>query len=162
VLIVAASRGAQGATAGGARRQSTRIGCQRPRSARSICRRRISVLLAILTTASIGATTASVTAADPYWGPGYASCGRHTYHTSGGGSVALYIAARNTPCRTALRIEHELYTAPGNRLKIVNGGSGATGYILLKRYPGWKCTSGAGAGSCQRGSKFAGYSYRRV
>jgi hypothetical protein len=138
------------------------ISAERPRSVGFACRRGIWVLLAILTTASIGAPSASVSAADPYWGPGHASCGRHTYNTNGGGSVALYIAARNTPCRTALQIERELYTAPGNRLKIVNGGSGAAGYILLKRYPGWKCTSGAGAGSCQRGSKFAGYSYRRV
>jgi hypothetical protein len=117
-------------------------------------------LIMLLLVAASAAATATVAHADPYWGPGYESCGRHAFRSPEGSIVNLYIASKDTTCRKATQIEHELYTAPRSRLEIVNGGSGYRGYILLKRYPGWKCTSGAGAGSCQHRSEFAGYSYR--
>ena len=30
-------------------------------------------------------------------------------------------------------------------------------YATLKRFPGWKCYSGAGGGSCRKGKKVSGY-----
>lgn len=87
-------------------------------------------------------------ASDPYWGAAYDSCGRQTYATRDLGMVKIYIARKGTTCKVALKIEREYWTAPASRLRVVNGGTGYRGYILLKRYPGWKCTSGAGAGSC--------------
>lgn len=108
------------------------------------------------------AATAGPASSDPYWGPGHTACGRVTLEGREGDTVKLYVAARGITCKTAIRIEREYWGAPRSQLKIINGGSGAAGYILLKRFAGWRCTSGAGAGSCTRGKKFAGYSYRRT
>jgi len=115
-----------------------------------------TILLALL---AFGAPTS--TAADPYWGPAYRACGRQTFHSHEQGTVRVYVAEQHTTCKTARKIQREYWTAPNSRLTIIAGGTGAAGYVLLKRYPGWKCTSGAGAGSCQKSRRFAGYSFSR-
>jgi hypothetical protein len=120
---------------------------------------RATLLATLASVVALGATVPA-TADDPYWGPGYTSCGRMTMHSREAGTVKLYIATRHATCNTAVKIQREYWTAPKSRLKIVNGGSGASGYVLLKRYPGWKCTSGAGG--CSRGKRTAAYSHQRT
>ena len=56
-----------------------------------------------------------------------------------------------------MQIQKELWLGPQDMQESVNGGSGALGYILLKRFPGWKCTSGSGGGSCKKGRKVSAY-----
>lgn len=72
-------------------------------------------------------------------------------------SYRILVSARGMPCKTAVKILREYWLGPASRHRIVNGGHGAGGYILLKRYPGWKCYSGQGAGHCVKGSKDATY-----
>lgn len=104
--------------------------------------------LALLTFACVAS---QAEAANPY-GPAFKSCGSFEtkYH------VRVY--ATHMPCRKALRIQKEYWRGPESRKTIVNGGTGCCGYILLKRFPGWKCTSGAGGGACTKGPKVAAYS----
>ncbi len=63
----------------------------------------------------------------------------------------VYVYAIGMRCSTARTIEHEYWFAPDRRKIYVNGGSGAAGYTLLKRYPGWRCDFGAGDGGCTKG-----------
>src|SRR4051794_2109312 len=77
--------------------------------------------LALVATAATLAVPAS-SSADSYWGPGYRGCGRHTLHSREGGPVKLYVAARHTSCRKALKIQREFWGAPERRLVTVNGG----------------------------------------
>jgi hypothetical protein len=86
------------------------------------------------------------------FGPTYKYC--KTFRAQGH-RIAVY--AHRLTCRTARRIQKEYWLGPDSRKVIVNGGSGASGYIKLKRYRGWRCYSGSGGGSCRRGTKVAAY-----
>lgn len=67
-------------------------------------------------------------------------------------SIRIRVSANErTSCRTALAVERERWLGPPSRKRIVNGGTGAAGHTELKRYPGWKCTSGSGGGNCRKG-----------
>lgn len=90
-------------------------------------------------------------AANEYWGPGYRSCGSFK------AGFTINVSAKRVSCRIAMRIQQEYWRGPDRRKVIVDGGTGASGYVLLKRYPGWRCTSGAGAGACAKGAKRAAY-----
>lgn len=96
---------------------------------------------------------AGVAAATPgYDWPGMTKCGSFE------ASYRIYVYANDDlRCRKARRIMRELWFGPERRKVRVNGGTGADGYVRLKRYPGWRCTSGAGGGACERGRKVAGY-----
>lgn len=85
------------------------------------------------------------------WGPDYRYCGSFL------AGYRIHVYAKKTSCRSARRIQREYWLAPRSRKVIVNGGSGASGYVLLKRYPRWRCGSGAGAGSCNKGRSSAAY-----
>ena len=91
-----------------------------------------------------------VSAAGPY-GPDYRFCGsfQAEYH--------IRVYETHMSCRKALRIQREYWLGPMRRKTVVNGGSGAAGYVLLKRFPGWRCGSGAGGGQCAKGRKVAAY-----
>ena len=69
----------------------------------------------------------------------------------------LDVYAKKVSCTLAFRIEREYWLGAKRNKVFVNGGSGALGYILLKRYPGWRCNSGAGGGVCQKGQLTAAY-----
>ena len=101
--------------------------------------------------AAVVLSAASPAGANDYWGPGYKSCGSFK------SDYTINVSAKKLPCKRAMQIQRELWNGPDSRKVIVNGGSGASGYIKLKRFPGWKCTSGAGAGSCRKGGSYAAY-----
>lgn len=67
------------------------------------------------------------------------------------------VYAANMSCTKAFQIQKEYWLGPKSRKRVFHGGTGAMGYVLLKRYPGWKCTSGSGGGACTKGNKSAGY-----
>lgn len=69
----------------------------------------------------------------------------------------IWVYAKHIPCRRARRIQKEYWLAPADRKVVHHGGTGASGWVTLKRYPGWRCTSGSGGGQCTRGEKIAGY-----
>src|SRR5262245_7367252 len=97
---------------------------------------------------------AATAAADDDWGPGFKRCGSFK-----SGEYTIRVHAKGMTCTRATAMQREYWNGPGSRKVVVNGGSGADGYVKLKRYPGYKCFSGAGAGSCQNksGSKTAAY-----
>jgi len=97
-------------------------------------------------------TAAAPAAATPnYDWPGMKKCG--TFQAS----IKIYVYAKNIKCKTARRIQIEFWRGPKSRRVVHNGGTGADGWVALKRYPGWRCTSGSGGGGCSRGKKTAGY-----
>jgi hypothetical protein len=83
--------------------------------------------------------------------PGYRNCGsfqaRYTIH----------VFAKHVSCRKARRLQKEYWLAPESEKELV-GPDEYNGYVRLKRFPGWRCTSGAMAGGCRKGRKEAGYS----
>jgi hypothetical protein len=86
-----------------------------------------------------------------YWGPGY-----HICHSFGDQSGSIYVSAKHVSCRKAVRVEKEYWLAPKSRKELV-GPDEYNGYVRLKRFPGWRCTSGAGAGGCRKGRQEAAY-----
>ena len=84
--------------------------------------------------------------------PGMKKCG--TFKAQ---SLTIYVYAKNIKCVSARRIQKEYWLAPKSRKVVHNGGTGASGWVTLKRYPGWRCTSGSGGGGCNRGKKSASY-----
>jgi hypothetical protein len=119
------------------------------RARRSVSPSLVAVLAgAALTTGVLVAPSA----ANEAWGPGFNSCG--SFNTS---DYRINVSAKKVSCKRATAIQRELWLGPDSRKVIVNGGSGATGYIKLKRYPGWKCGSGAGAGACKKNKSVAAY-----
>jgi hypothetical protein len=107
------------------------------------------VALAVATTLLTFAGTAAAT--PNYDWPGMKKCG-----TFKAGSK-IYVYAKNITCKKARRIQIEYWRGPKSRRVVHNGGTGAAGWITLKRYPGWRCTSGSGGGGCSRGDKSASY-----
>lgn len=87
-----------------------------------------------------------------YWGASYKACGAFetTYHT--------HVYAKGIRCPLARRIQKEYWDGPARFKVIVNGGSGANGYVRLRRFPGWICRSGSGGGACTKQKKAAAYS----
>jgi hypothetical protein len=83
--------------------------------------------------------------------PGYKGCGsfqaRYTIH----------VFVKHASCRMALRVQEEYWLAPESEKELV-GPNEYNGYVRLKRFPGWHCTSGAMAGACVKGRKEAAYS----
>ena len=106
--------------------------------------------LVALALAALASGPAPAGAAGPY-GPEYRSCGtfRATYK--------IHVYETNTTCRRARRIQKEYWLAPERRKVAVNGGYGADGYFRLKRFPGWRCSSGSGGGACIKGEMVAAY-----
>lgn len=93
--------------------------------------------------------------ADWPYGPSHKRCGK--FRARG---YSIFVFKARTSCRKATRILREYWLGPKRRKVIVNGGSGAFGYVLLKRYRGWKCTSGSGGGGCRKGRREAAYQVR--
>jgi hypothetical protein len=84
--------------------------------------------------------------------PGMSKCGSFK------ASYRIYVYANDhLRCAKARRIMKEYWLGPESRKVIVNGGTGASGYVKLKRYKGWRCFSGAGGGTCRHGRAVAGY-----
>lgn len=114
--------------------------------------RRVAVLVAaaVIAQGAVGGASAQVNNPNAF-GPTYRFCGNF----KAGYTISVY--AHGITCATARRIQREYWLGPRSRKIIVNGGSGAFGYTKLKRYPGWRCGSGAGGGQCTRGSRAAAY-----
>ena len=86
------------------------------------------------------------------YGPSFKYCGSFKAK-----SLAIHVYAKKITCRKARSIEREYWLGPRSRKIYVNGGFGADGYIKLKRFRGWKCTSGSGGGSCNKRRSSAAY-----
>jgi hypothetical protein len=96
--------------------------------------------------------TASSAAIDPNaFGRSFHYCGAFK------AEYEIGVFAKKITCAKARRIQREYWLGPRSRKIIRNGGYGASGYILLKRYPGWKCTSGSGGGQCAKSKSVAAY-----
>lgn len=88
------------------------------------------------------------------WSPpaGHRRCGTFKANV-----LRIHVYAKNISCRKARRIQKALWIGPESGRVSHNGGSGAYGWITLKKFPGWICRSGTGGGSCQKGNKSAFY-----
>ena len=101
---------------------------------------------------ALAAVATPAQATPNYDWPGMKKCG--TFKAQ---SYTIYVYAKNIKCATARRIQKEYWLGPRSRKVVHNGGTGASGWVTLKRYPGWRCTSGSGGGGCNRGKKSASY-----
>lgn len=82
--------------------------------------------------------------------PGY--CGK--FHAD---DYVIWVYRSHLSCHEATAIQREYWLGKKKDRKVINGGSGANGYVLLKKYPGWRCFSGTGGGACIRGKSHATY-----
>jgi hypothetical protein len=83
---------------------------------------------------------------------GFKKCG--TFHD---GRQPIHVDAKHVSCRLAMKVQKEYFLGPESEQELV-GPDEYNGYVRLKRFPGWRCTSGAGAGNCAKGRKDAFYS----
>lgn len=83
--------------------------------------------------------------------PGMKKCG--TFQAQ----YKIWVYAKHISCGLARRIQKEYWLGPESRRTVHNGGHGAYGWITLKRFPGWRCTSGSGGGGCSKGRRSASY-----
>jgi hypothetical protein len=84
--------------------------------------------------------------------PGFRRCGTFKAH-----HLHIHVQAQHVSCRIAMKVQKEYWLAPESEKELV-GPNEYNGYVRLKRFPGWHCTSGAGAGNCTKGRKDAFYS----
>lgn len=103
-------------------------------------------MVCVLALAPAGGASAS---SSPW--PGYRKCGSFQAR------YRIHVYARHVSCHTARRVEKEYWLAPESEKELV-GPDSYNGYVRLKRFPGWRCTSGAMAGGCRKGRKEAPYS----
>lgn len=104
---------------------------------------------AVLICQAVAGLAAPLSQAEGPFGPGYRACGSFHAH------YRIKVYSRHLRCRRAMRIQREYWLAPPSRTVEVN--HGGRPYVLLKRFPGWKCFSGAGGGTCNKGRKVAAY-----
>jgi hypothetical protein len=107
----------------------------------------VVAMLVVGFAAPIGASATS--ASD--WGPGFKGCG--SFHAG----YKIQVFAKNISCATARRIQKEYWLGPKNRKVEIIPPQGPP-VVRLKRFPGWRCFSGTGGGSCTKGSRVAAYS----
>lgn len=112
-----------------------------------------ALLVGVVLLAALGAPSAK---GDGPYGPDYRFCGAFN------ADYRIQVYESHMSCRMAMRVQKEYWLGPDERRVVVNGGSGAAGYVLLKRFPGWKCTSGSGGGACRKGRKVAAYQNRAI
>jgi hypothetical protein len=85
------------------------------------------------------------------WGPGFKGCG--SFHAG----YKIQVFAKDVSCAKARRIQKEYWLAPKSRKVEIIPEHGPP-QVRLKRFPGWRCFSGTGGGSCTKGKKVAAYS----
>lgn len=120
----------------------------RPSLGSRACAALFATSIALLGLATVIDGPPAASAAGPY-GPSYRSCGsfQAEYH--------IRVYETHMSCHRAVRSQKEYWLAPPTRTVEVN--HGGRPYVLLKRFPGWKCFSGAGGGTCNKGRKVAAY-----
>ncbi len=101
--------------------------------------------LGLVAPAGGSATTASE------WGPGFKACG--SFHAG----YRIQVFAKDVGCAKARRIQKEYWLGPPSR-QIAHIPKVGPEVVRLKRFPGWRCVSGTGGGTCIKGRKVAGYS----
>ncbi len=85
--------------------------------------------------------------------PGFSRCGSFKAQRV----LTIHVQAQHVSCRVAMKVQREYWLGPESEKELV-GPDEYNGYVRLKRFPGWRCTSGAGAGNCAKGRKDAFYS----
>jgi hypothetical protein len=93
-------------------------------------------------------------ASDDPWGPGFRTCGSFK-----SGEYTIKVHAKGMTCKRAKAIQREFWNGPKRRKVEHNGADNASSYVTLKRYPGYRCATGAGAGTCSNSkhTKVAAY-----
>ena len=110
--------------------------------------RTLTVATAVLTLAS-----SSAWAANPPndYGPPFRYCGHFK------SDYVIHVYSKKLRCRKARAIQREFWNGRARNRTVVNGGSGYAGYVLLDKFPGWRCGSGSGGGACTKGKRIAAY-----
>jgi hypothetical protein len=82
--------------------------------------------------------------------PGMKKCGSFP------ASYRIYVYAnKHVGCRKARKVMKAWWLGKPGTVVEHDGPTG--GYVTLKRFPGWRCDSGAGGGACRKGRRVAGY-----
>jgi hypothetical protein len=116
---------------------------------------RILVLALIIVGVAVVGTAVAAGPNGAYDWAGMKKCGSFKSKQSKPYRIYVY-ANKHLSCKKATRIMRA-YWGPSSGTISHNGGSGAFGWVTLKKYPGWKCYSGAGGGSCRHRKAVAGY-----
>jgi hypothetical protein len=108
------------------------------------------VLLALLTV--LPAVSAGRIPPDPdVYGPTFDFC--NSFHAKG---YRIDVYAKNVSCRRARNVQKAFWRG-SEKSVIYHPMHGVDEYWTLKRFPGWRCTTGAGGGSCAKGRATAAY-----
>ena len=112
------------------------------------------VLVSLVAAALLAFAFVSPAGASDPWGPGFKTCGSFR-----SGDYRIKVHAKGMTCQRATAIQREYWNGPKSRKVEHNGETNADSYVTLKRYPGDRCASGAGAGTCanQKRTKVAAY-----
>jgi hypothetical protein len=117
---------------------------------RAVARGTRVACLAILAVGLAAPTAGSATSASD-WGPGFKGCG--SFHAG----YKIQVFAKDVSCAKARQIQKEYWLGPKNRKVEIVPAQGPP-EVRLKRFPGWRCHSGTGGGTCTKGTKVAAYS----
>lgn len=109
----------------------------------------LGTILAMTMLLTLTSVATVARAATPF-GPGFRSCGSFK------AQYVIHVYASHIPCRKATRIQKEYWLAPEIRTEEIRSGP-YKGYVRLKRFPGWRCSSGTGGGNCTKGKADAAY-----
>jgi hypothetical protein len=114
---------------------------------------RLRLLAGVLLALAVVASPTIPAGATPgYNWPGMKKCGSFKAK-----KYRIYVYRnKHLKCKKAKRIMRA-YWGPRKGTVTHNGGTGAYGWVTLKKYPGWKCYSGAGGGTCRKHKQVAGY-----
>ena len=126
---------------------SLRSGTDLPRRTRVRAATAALALLALWLAVPAGSSATS--ASD--WGPGFKACGSFR------AEYRIQVFAKDVSCAKARRIQKDYWLGPASGHVEVHRHHGPQ-TVLLKRFPGWRCFSGAGGGSCTKGRRVAAYS----
>ena len=82
--------------------------------------------------------------------PGMKKCGSFP------AEYRIYVYAnKRTRCLKARKVMKAWWLGKPSSVVQHDGPTG--GYVTLKRFPGWRCNSGAGGGGCRKGARMAAY-----
>jgi hypothetical protein len=112
-----------------------------------------TVVLALL--AGLPAMSAGRVPPDPdVYGPTFGFC--NSFHAKG---YRIDVYARNVSCHRARAVQKAFWRG-SEKSVIYHPMHGVDEYWTLERFPGWRCTTGAGGGSCSKGRAMAAYQSR--
>jgi hypothetical protein len=117
-----------------------------------VSRRLCAALVAVAVCTSLLLVPASPAKPPPGWSePPSEYCGTFESNGKYRSSYRILVGAEKVSCRLAIRIQKEYWNGKPSDSVEHGDGTSAGSWRTLRKFPGWKCTSGAGGGACKKG-----------